>query len=56
MSALAARIVGKGLASDALVIGTVVAKYCDHLPRYRQQAMLEREAGVRSAAPRVTAG
>lgn len=41
-----ARIVEKGLASDGLVIGTVVAKYCDHLPLYRQAAMLEREAGV----------
>jgi transposase len=28
------------------VIETVVAKYCDHLPLYRQQAILEREAGV----------
>ena len=25
---------------------TVIAKYCDHLPLYRQQAILEREAGV----------
>jgi transposase len=40
------RIVEKGLASDGIVIGTVVAKYCDHLPLYRQAAMLEREAGV----------
>ena len=40
------RIVEKGLASDGVVIGTVVAKYCDHLPLYRQAAMLEREAGV----------
>lgn len=40
------RIVEKGLASDAVVIQTVVAKYCDHLPLYRQAAMLEREAGV----------
>ena len=43
---LAPRIVEKGLASDAVVIDTVVAKYCDHLPLYRQAAMLEREAGV----------
>ena len=43
---LAERIVEKGLASDAVVINTVVAKYCDHLPLYRQEAMLEREAGV----------
>lgn len=43
---LAERIVEKGLASDAVVINTVVAKYCDHLPLYRQAVMLEREAGV----------
>ncbi len=43
---LAPRIVEKGLASDRVVIDTVVAKYCDHLPLYRQEAMLEREAGV----------
>jgi len=46
MPALEPRIVEKGLASDAVVIGTVVAKYCDHLPLYRQQAILGREAGV----------
>jgi transposase len=43
---LAERIVDKGLASDAMVIDTVVAKYCDHLPLYRQSVMIEREAGV----------
>jgi len=43
---LAPRIVDKGLASDRVVIETVVAKYCDHLPLYRQAAMLEREAGL----------
>ena len=46
MPELAPRIVEKGLASDSVVINTVVAKYCDHLPLYRQQAILEREAGV----------
>jgi transposase len=46
MPELEPRIVDKGLASDGVVIETVVAKYCDHLPLYRQQAMLEREAGV----------
>jgi transposase len=46
MPELAPRIVEKGLASDTVVINTVVAKYCDHLPLYRQQAILEREAGV----------
>jgi len=43
---LADRIVEKGIASDQIVIGAVVAKYCDHLPLYRQSAILEREAGV----------
>ncbi|MGH9565480.1 MAG: IS66 family transposase, partial [Candidatus Angelobacter sp.] len=46
MPELAPRIVEKGLASDAVVIQAVVAKYCDHLPLYRQAAILEREAGV----------
>jgi len=43
---LAERIVEKGLASDTVVIHTVIAKYCDHLPLYRQAGMLEREEGV----------
>src|ERR1035437_4644020 len=42
----AARIIEKGLVSDRVVINTVVAKYSDHLPLYRQSAILEREAGV----------
>ncbi len=46
MAELEPRIVEKGLASDRVVIETVVAKYCDHVPLYRQEAMLEREAGV----------
>lgn len=46
MAELALRIVEKGLASDRVVVETVVAKYCDHLPLYRQAAMLEREAGL----------
>jgi len=32
--------------SDRVVIDTVVAKYSDHLPLYRQSVILEREAGV----------
>lgn len=44
--ALPARIIDKSLASDRVVIDTVVAKYSDHLPLYRQSAMLERETGV----------
>jgi hypothetical protein len=46
MPPVSPRIVEKGLASDRVIIETVVAKYGDHLPLYRQEAMLEREAGV----------
>lgn len=46
MAPLEPRIVEKGLASDAVVINTVVAKYCDHMPLYRQAMTLEREAGL----------
>lgn len=41
-----ARIVEKGLASDRVVIDTVISKYGDHLPLYRQSAILERETGL----------
>src|SRR5258708_7783824 len=40
------RVIEKGLVSDRIVIDTVVNKYCDHLPLYRQSAMLERDTGV----------
>lgn len=45
-ASLPPRIIEKGLASDAVVIDTVVSKYCDHLPLYRQSAILARDAGV----------
>jgi transposase len=41
-----ARIIEKGLVSDRVVIDTVISKYCDHLPLYRQSVMLERETGL----------
>jgi transposase len=41
-----ARIIEKSLVSDRVVIDTVVAKYSDHLPLYRQSVILQREAGV----------
>jgi transposase len=41
-----ARIIEKSLVSDRVVIDTVVAKYADHLPLYRQSAMLARDAEV----------
>jgi transposase len=40
------RIIEKGLASDRVVIDTVVSKYADHQPLYRQSAILERETGI----------
>lgn len=43
---LPARIIEKGLASDRVVVNTVVDKYGDHLPLYRQAAILSREAGL----------
>ena len=43
---LPARIIDKGLASDRVVIDTVVSKYADHVPLYRQSAILERESGM----------
>jgi transposase len=43
---LPARIIEKCLVSDQIVIDTVVSKYCDHQPLYRQSRMLERDSGV----------
>jgi transposase len=40
------RIIEKGLASDRVVVDTVVSKYADHLPLYRQSVILERETGI----------
>ena len=39
------RIIDKGLVSDRVVIDTLVSKYSDHLPLYRQSVMLERGGG-----------
>jgi transposase len=43
---LPARIIEKSLASDQLIIETIVNKYADHVPLYRQSAILERDTGV----------
>jgi transposase len=40
------RIIEKSLVSDRVVVDTVIAKYSDHLPLYRQSAILERETGI----------
>jgi transposase len=51
-----ARIIAKGLVSDRVVIDTVISKYSDHLPLYRQSVMLERETGLEIAGPRWMVG
>jgi transposase len=43
---LPARIIDKSLVSDQIIIDTVVSKYADHSPLYRQSAMLLRDVGV----------
>ncbi len=37
------RIIEKCLASDRIVIDTVVGKYCNHTPLHRQSVILERD-------------
>ena len=41
-----ARIIEKSIVSDQVIIDTVVAKYCDYVPLYRQSAILEREVAL----------
>ena len=43
---LPVRIIEKGVASDRVVIDTILSKYADHVPLYRQSAILERETGI----------
>ena len=40
------RIIARSLASDRVIIGTVVNQYCDHSPRYRQSVIRWRDAGL----------
>jgi transposase len=43
---LPVRIIAKSLVSDQIIIDTIVSKYADHSPLYRQSAILLRDAGV----------
>ena len=45
-AALPIRIIDKSLVSDGVIIDTVVNKYCDHNPLYRQSVGLLRDAGI----------
>jgi transposase len=40
------RIIEKCLASDRIVIDTVVSKYCNHTPLHRQSVILETDIGL----------
>jgi hypothetical protein len=40
------RIIEKSLVSDQVLLDTIVAKYCDSLPLYRQSAILQRDTGL----------
>jgi transposase len=40
------RIIPKSMVSDQIVIDTIVAKYSDSLPLYRQSVMLKRDTGI----------
>jgi transposase len=40
------RIIERCLASDRIVIDTVVSKYCNHTPLHRQSMILERDLGL----------
>ena len=43
---LPTRIIEKCLASDRIVIDTVIGKYCNHTPLHRQSVILERDIGL----------
>ena len=40
------RIIEKSLVSDRVVVDTIVSKYADHCPLYRQSAILHRDVGL----------
>lgn len=46
MAPLPPRIIEKSLVSDQVIIDTIVSKYADHCPLYRQSVILLRDAGV----------
>ena len=43
---VAARIIDKSLVSDRIIVDTIVGKYGDHNPLYRQSVILLRDAGI----------
>lgn len=43
---LAVRIIDKSLVSDRVIIDTIVRKFADHCPAYRQSSILKRDTGI----------
>jgi transposase len=46
MAPLPVRIIVKSLVSDRIVIDTIVGKYADHNPLFRQSVIFLRDAGI----------
>ena len=46
MAPLPARIIARSLVSDRIIIDTIVGKYADHNPLYRQSVIFLRDAGI----------
>jgi transposase len=46
MAPLPVRIIAKSLVSDLIIIDTIVGKYADHNPLYRQSVIFLRDAGI----------
>jgi transposase len=46
MAPLPVRIIAKSLVSDRIIIDTIVSKYADHNPLFRQSVIFLRDAGV----------
>jgi transposase len=46
MAPLPVRIIAKSLVSDRVIIDTIVGKYADHNPLYRQSVIFLRDAGI----------
>ena len=45
-AAVPASIIEKGILADSLVVDTIIKKYCDHNPLYRQSFGVKRDANV----------
>ena len=46
MAPLPVRIIARSLVSDRIIIDTLVGKYADHNPLYRQSVIFLRDAGI----------